>query len=193
MNTGMIPVRYAKALLEFAYEKKCAEQVYAEMSAVAGSFEREHALRRVLDNPVLPVDKKTELIRTAGGGRTSEVFDRFVWLVLHNRRERYLQSISLMYLDLYRKLNRISTGRLETAVPVTPETERKIIDLIASETNGKVELKTSVKPELLGGFVFEMDSERLDASIATQYQETIRRKEQTDCIVFLISKQRRYV
>ena len=156
MNTGMIPVRYAKALLEFAYEKKCAEQVYAEMSAVAGSFEREHALRRVLDNPVLPVDKKTELIRTAGGGRTSEVFDRFVWLVLHNRRERYLQSIS------------ISTGRLETAVPVTPETERKIIDLIASETNGKVELKTSVKPELLGGFVFEMDSERLDASIATQ-------------------------
>ena len=152
MNTGMIPVRYAKALLEFAYEKKCAEQVYAEMSAVAGSFEREHALRRVLDNPVLPVDKKTELIRTAGGGRTSEVFDRFVWLVLHNRRERYLQSISLMYLDLYRKLNRISTGRLETAVPVTPETE----------------LKTSVKPELLGGFVFEMDSERLDASIATQ-------------------------
>lgn len=124
--------------------------------------------RRVLDNPVLPVDKKTELIRTAGGGRTSEVFDRFVWLVLHNRRERYLQSISLMYLDLYRKLNRISTGRLETAVPVTPETERKIIDLIASETNGKVELKTSVKPELLGGFVFEMDSERLDASIATQ-------------------------
>ena len=45
----MIPVRYAKALLEFAYEKKCAEQVYAEMSAVAGSFEREHALRRVLD------------------------------------------------------------------------------------------------------------------------------------------------
>lgn len=91
-----------------------------------------------------------------------------MWLVLHNRRERYLQSISLMYLDLYRKLNRISTGRLETAVPVTPETERKIIDLIASETNGKVELKTSVKPELLGGFVFEMDSERLDASIATQ-------------------------
>ena len=50
--------------------------------------------------------------------------------------------------DRYRKLNRISTGRLETAVPVTPETERKIIDLIASETNGKVELKTSVKPEL---------------------------------------------
>ena len=65
MNTGMIPVRYAKALLEFAYEKKCAEQVYAEMSAVAGSFEREHALRRVLDNPVLPVDKKTELIPRA--------------------------------------------------------------------------------------------------------------------------------
>ena len=182
MNTGMIPVRYAKALLEFAYEKKCAEQVYAEMSAVAGSFEREHALRRVLDNPVLPVDKKTELIRTAGGGRTSEVFDRFVWLVLHNRRERYLQSISLMYLDLYRKLNRISTGRLETAVPVTPETERKIIDLIASEIARRVRFRNG-----LGS------AGRQYCDATAQYQETIRRKEQTDCIVFLISKQRRYV
>ena len=184
MNTGMIPVRYAKALLEFAYEKKCAEQVYAEMSAVAGSFEREHALRRVLDNPVLPVDKKTELIRTAGGGRTSEVFDRFVWLVLHNRRERYLQSISLMYLDLYRKLNRISTGRLETAVPVTPETERE------GGTQNVRQTGIARRVRFRNGLG---TAGRQYCDATAQYQETIRRKEQTDCIVFLISKQRRYV
>ena len=41
MNTGMISVRYAKALLEFAYEKKCAEKVYGEMANVARSYEQE--------------------------------------------------------------------------------------------------------------------------------------------------------
>lgn len=168
MNTGMISVRYAKALLEFAYEKKCAEKVYGEMANVARSYEQETSLRRILDNPILPDRTKAEVIRNAGGGNTSDVFDRFVELVLHNKRERYMQQISLMYLDLYRKLNHISTGKLETAVAIDSETEKRISDWIAAKTRGTVELRTCVKPELIGGFIFEMDSERLDASIATQ-------------------------
>ena len=79
-----------------------------------------------------------------------------------------MQQISLMYLDLYRKLNHISTGKLETAVAIDSETEKRISDWIAAKTRGTVELRTCVKPELIGGFIFEMDSERLDASIATQ-------------------------
>ena len=158
MNTGMISVRYAKALLEFAYEKKCAEKVYGEMANVARSYEQETSLRRILDNPILPDRTKAEVIRNAGGGNTS----------VHNKRERYMQQISLMYLDLYRKLNHISTGKLETAVAIDSETEKRISDWIAAKTRGTVELRTCVKPELIGGFIFEMDSERLDASIATQ-------------------------
>lgn len=161
-------MRYAKALLEYANEKACAEQVYVEMIAVAESFEREKSLRRVLDNPVLSPQTKAQVIRSAAGETRSEVFDRFIELLLHNRRERYMQLISLMYLDLYRKLNHIRIGKLESAVSVTPETEQRMIDLIASATQGTVELKTAVKPELLGGFIFEMNGERLDASIATQ-------------------------
>ena len=137
MNTGMISVRYAKALLEFAHEKKCMERVYNEMSNVAQSFEREASLRRILDNPILPDRTKAEVIRNAGGGSTSEVFDRFVELVLHNKRERYMQQISLMYLDLYRKLNHISTGKLETAVAIDSETEKRISDWIAAKLAGR--------------------------------------------------------
>ena len=37
-----------------------------------------------------------------------------------------LQFISLMYLDLYRKLKHIGVGKLITAVPVDKETEDRI-------------------------------------------------------------------
>ena len=41
MNTGMIPVRYAKALFEFAAEKGCDERVYGQMGKLAAAFVRE--------------------------------------------------------------------------------------------------------------------------------------------------------
>ena len=153
----MIPVRYAKALFEFATEKGCDGRVYGQMGKLAAAFVREPELRRVLDNPVLPESEKLKLVYAACGGDPGEVLERFAQLVLHNRRERFLQWIALMYREQYRKAHGISTGRLETAVPVTPDTERRL-----------KELEASVKPDLIGGFVFEMNCERLDASVATQ-------------------------
>ena len=96
------------------------------------------------------------------------MLERFAQLVLHNRRERFLQWIALMYREQYRKAHGISTGKLETAVPVAPDTERRLKELIEAQTRGKLELEASVKPGLIGGFVFEMNCERLDASVATQ-------------------------
>ena len=44
----------------------------------------------------------------------------------------------------------------------------RLKELIEAQTRGKLELEASVKPDLIGGFVFEMNCERLDASVATQ-------------------------
>lgn len=95
------------------------------------------------------------------------MLERFAQLVLHNRRERFLQWIALMYREQYRKAHGISTGKLETAVPVAP-IPSAAKELIEAQTRGKLELEASVKPDLIGGFVFEMNCERLDASVATQ-------------------------
>ena len=174
MNTGVIAVRYARALLEFACERSEADLVYTEAGRLADNFIGEPLLGRTLDNPVVSGNEKIALVKTAAGGTVSDTFGRFVELVMHNKRESYLQSIALVYRDLYRKRNGISVGSLETAVPVTAETERRIAGLIASETGDRVELVTKVKPELIGGFVFEMNFKRLDASVAAQLRSVRR-------------------
>lgn len=61
----MIPVRYAKALFEFAAEKGCDERVYGQMGKLAAAFVREPELRRALDNPVLPESEKLKLVYAA--------------------------------------------------------------------------------------------------------------------------------
>lgn len=185
MNTGMIPSRYAKALYEYAGEKSANERVYGEMQRLAGSFAAEPALRRALDNPVLTPEQKSGLVYNAAGGDPSDELKRFVELVLSHKRMQLLHRMALDYMALYRRAHNISTGELQTAVAVDETTEQRLKEWIVSRTHGTVELRTLVRPDILGGFIFEMNSMRLDASVATQLRE-IREQfidpQQADCL-----------
>ena len=89
-------------------------------------------------------------------------------IVIKKWREGYLQFISLMYLDLYRKLKHIGTGKLITAVPVDKETEDRIRSAAAHILHAQMELETVIDPSIEGGFIFDINDYRLDASVATQ-------------------------
>jgi len=72
------------------------------------------------------------------------------------------------FIDMYLKQKNISKGRLITAYPVKEEVVNRIRKLIVDETKGTVEFSTKTDPELIGGFIFEIGTYRLDASIARQ-------------------------
>ena len=170
-------MRYAKAMIGYAKEKGVEDKAYQEFLMLSKSFSLQPALRDTLDNPVVSSKEKFNLICTAASGdkQPCEEFVRFIQLVLQNKRESYLQSISLMYLDLYRKLKHIGVARLVTAVPVDQTTEERIRSAASTVLHAKMELETVVNPSIEGGFVFDIDGYRLDASIATQFIDKNRR------------------
>ena len=91
--------------------------------------------------------------------------------MLSHKRMQLLHRMALDYMALYRRAHNISTGELQTAVAVDETTEQRLKEWIVSRTHGTVELRTLVRPDILGGFIFEMNSMRLDASVATQLRE----------------------
>ena len=165
MEVGILSMRYAKAMIEYAQEKGVEDRVYQEFLTLSHSFCAQPGLREALDNPVIAIKEKLALVCTAadGEGTSTREFIRFITLVLKNRREGYLQFISLMYLDLYRKLKHIGVGKLITAVDVDKTTSDRIRSAAAH-----MELETVVDPSIEGGFIFDINDYRLDASVATQ-------------------------
>ena len=157
MYIGVISMRYAKALLAYADEKGTEDTVYEEAGILADSFSRIPELRQALDNPVLPAETKL-----------SEELKRFVELVLEERREKFLQFMIMSYIDLYRKQKNISVGKITTVCPVAEEVVNRIRALVVEKTHGTVEFKTKIDPKLEGGFIFEIGTYRLDASVANQ-------------------------
>lgn len=170
MDIGIVSMRYAKALIEYAKDTGAEDRVYHELRMLERSFRKHPDLREALDNPILKINEKFALICTAavGNGEVSREFSRFITLVLRNRREYYLQYICLTYLDLYRKLKHIGVGKLITAVPVSRDVWERIRNSASTLLHAQMELQTEVDPSIEGGFIFDINDFRLDASIATQ-------------------------
>lgn len=178
MDTGRISVRYAKALLEVAQKNGSANKVYEEMESVSNAFSAVPDLKKAMNNPHVTTDERKKLLLSAAGNESSPVsseFSKFVDLVTDRKRENYFHSISLVFQDLYRKDNDIIIGKLTTATEVSEQVKEKMKALVAQIANlplgGKVEFQSEVDPSLIGGFQLQVESNLLDASVASQLQE----------------------
>jgi len=168
MDIGVISVRYARALLKSATDAGIEEAVYTEMQTLAKSYVEVPQLRLTIDNPMLSKDKKEALLTTAVGNKPSTLTKTFIQLVLKEDRESVMQFIANSYVTLYRQQKNVIRGRLITAAAVTSATEQKMRQMVESKTNGTVEFETEVNPDIIGGFILEYDTYRMDASVKTK-------------------------
>lgn len=168
MDIGVISVRYARALLKGATDAGHEDKVYQEMMTVAKSYADVPALRQTTDNPMLSKEKKQALLEVAAGGRPSELTRSFISLVLKEDRENMMQFMANSYVTLYRKQKNVIRGKLTTAARVSAETEQKMRRMVESKTNGTVEFETEVNPDIIGGFILEYDTFRMDASVKSK-------------------------
>ena len=168
MDIGVISMRYARALLKSATDQKQEDTVYQDMMTVAKSYLDVPALRHTIDNPMLSKDKKEALLTVAAGEKPCQLTKAFIALVLKEDRENVMQFMANSYITLYRKQKNVIRGKLTTAARVTAETEQKMRQMVESKTNGTVEFETEVNPDIIGGFILEYDTYRMDASVKSK-------------------------
>ena len=168
MDIGVISVRYARALLKSAIDQKLDEQVYHEMQLLAKSYIDVPQLRQTIDNPMIAKDKKQILLTTAAGPLASQLAQSFIALVLKEDRENVIQFMANSYITLYRKQKNVIRGKLTTAARVSADTEQKMRQMVESKTHGTVEFETEVNPDIIGGFILEYDTYRMDASVKSK-------------------------
>lgn len=174
MDLGVITIRYARALMKSAEQMKCDEAVYKDMTTLAQAYIDVPQLRRTIDNPMLPAESKKSVLMAACGGNATELTSRFIDLVLQEGREPMMQLIASSYITLYRKQKNIIHGRLITATAVSSETEQKMKQMVQQRTNGQVEFLTEVNPDIIGGFILEYDTYRMDASVQSQLRAVLK-------------------
>lgn len=168
MNNGKISIRYAKALLSSAKEAKVEEQVYSEMTTLDSAFAQIQLLKQAMTNPTLTKEEKIKLLNSVFNNKASKLTQGFITLVVENGREDYFHRIALSFQELYRKDKNIVVTHLTTAIELDEPLKKKIINSVEEQENSKVELRTEVNPDIIGGYILDIDGKRLDASIIRQ-------------------------
>ncbi|MDE6444617.1 MAG: F0F1 ATP synthase subunit delta [Muribaculaceae bacterium] len=172
MDNGLIPQRYAKALYKYALEKGTTEQLYDVMKVVVESFRSNPTLQKVLSNPFVSDEDKEKLLLSAAGKDAGDAYARFVKLILEHGRADYSYLMMIAYRDLYRKENHISQVNVVTASRLSDATMEKLRNLVKDSFKDSVlEFSESVDSSLIGGFVIDVDSVRMDASLSNELEQ----------------------
>ncbi len=155
---------YARALFEAAKERGRLREVDEELTRFLESVQQIPQLAAVLEDPELDSKAKGELIGAVLEG-ADELVRNVVRLAIEKGRGGELQDIASAYNDLLKKELGFLKVDLVTAVHLSPEEARPIVEEIGRATGRTVEPSMTVDPDLIGGVVLQVGSMRVDASI----------------------------
>ena len=165
MNTGIIASRYADALLKYVKETGEGEVVCRQTEILEDALRTSPELVRFLESPaLLQATAKVALLQKAlGEEKMTASLEKFLLLVIRQDRIPYLRYILHYFRMRWCESIGVSPAKLVVSTP-SPGLEERI-------KGRKLELKTSVDPSIIGGFIFEVADKRIDASISRQLEE----------------------
>ena len=85
-----------------------------------------------------------------------------------------MQFMANSFVTLYRQEKNMVSGRLITAVPVSEDIRTKMQQMVEKRTQANVEFQTEVNPDIIGGFILEYDTYRMDVSVQSQLRTILK-------------------
>jgi len=163
-----IAVPYAKALFDFALERDAIDSVHKDMQALTSLCKSNRDFLLMLKSPILKTEKKQKILKAVFRDSISEITRGFLKIITAKRRESLLPDMALAFVELYKDYKGILTTYVKTAVPLTEEIRKKILEVMNTQSTGNIDLVEEVKEELIGGFVLQWKDMQYDDSILNQ-------------------------
>lgn len=172
MNIGIISTRYARALYMLAFDEAQEDKVYTEVKCMLQQFLTFPELKRYLTSPIMNPAKKIDILRlSAGGDNISHVMKQFIDFVVRRDKQELIQFMCVAYESVYRKAKNILSTTFWSATEVDDALLGKIKLILEEAYKANIEMQVKTDPRLIGGFILDVDNNRLDASVAGELNQ----------------------
>lgn len=166
MDNGKLSVRYARALLSTANEQHCETEVYRQLMQLTANYAPAiQQFNEVLSNPMIDGQEKIKLLSAAIGEPVHPCLARFLEFVTEKKRESRILLIALKYQEMYRKEKQLLRANVTTAAELDEAALEHIRDYVRQTFNCEAELHVKIDSALIGGFILDIENNRLDTSI----------------------------
>jgi F-type H+-transporting ATPase subunit delta len=163
--------RYALALYEYAEGMGWLDRVIEEIDALGRLIDQSAEFRVFLANPLIDIQEGTAAVRAVlqeqGFGT---IVQDFVGVVSHNRRLFFLRPIVQAFAALVDKKRGVVRAEVVSAHPLTELQSTQLRARLTELGYGRVQIKESVDPSLLGGLVVKLGARLYDTSLKSRLQ-----------------------
>jgi F-type H+-transporting ATPase subunit delta len=160
---------YARSLFEVAEEHDRIDVVREQLGQFADALAESRELELFFFSPYFSTEEKKEGLDKAVEG-ADDIVRNFLAVLIENHRMPALMRVRREYDRLWQEANRLLPVQVTSAVELDEAVTRQIGDEIGRQTGRKVELTSTVDPDVLGGIVLRVGNSILDASIRTRLE-----------------------
>ena len=168
LNERKIARSYAAAIFELAEEQALTEKVFKDMELILQVLEENPQLQKVLASPVIRSSKKSEILKALFATHLNELTMRFLKLLVKSLRVLYLDVISNQFITLYKIHKGIKDVSFVSVVALKDESRLLLKEKLRSDLNAEIELEEKIDPQIIGGFIVQVDDRRYDASLRSK-------------------------
>ncbi len=160
---------YARSLFEVAADQDKLDVVHEQLAEFADAVSENRELQVFLFSPYFSSQEKKDGIRKFVED-ADERFLNFLELLAERHRMPAIFRIRRAFDDLWREENKLLPVSVTSAVDLDAETVEGIGRRIEEQTGKKIELSSSVDPNVLGGIVLQVGNMVLDASVRNRLE-----------------------
>lgn len=164
MNESKIPVRYAKTLFLCALEADLADSVMNDLKIIHSVIMQKDFIA-MMRSPIVITSIKKSIFSSLFLSKVNLLTMNFLNLLIQQKREIYIDRIIRYYHRLYNKHKGIKTAVITLPVKIDSAMREKFIHILRDVFKSEIELSEKVRPEIIGGFILNVDDEQYDASI----------------------------
>src|SRR3954449_4821582 len=160
---------YARSLFEVAQERDKLDLVREQLGAFADALNDSRELQLFFFSPYFStVEKEDGLDRAVTDA--DEIVVNFLKLLIENHRTPVIFRVRRGFDELWLQENKRLPVQVTSAVELDKATVSLIGDRIAEQTGQKIDITSTVEPDILGGLVVRVGNSILDASIRNRLE-----------------------
>jgi F-type H+-transporting ATPase subunit delta len=168
MSNSKAASRYAKSLIDLSTEQNSMEEMRADMTAIVEVINANPLLGAILNNPIIPLDKKAGILKDIFADKVHLVTKTFLDLIVKKGRAAIVLETAKAFITQYNVLKGIVTAEVTSATALTEASRLEISSIVKREVGAnQVILKEKVDENLIGGFILRVGDRQFDASIAS--------------------------
>jgi len=167
LNTITTP--YAEAFLQVAESRNEVEEIVSQSKEILEIWSQSADFRDSMSSPVIEIEIKKSILEKIFTKEVTPSFMNLLKLLADRQRIGILNSVLERLLELYREQRNIALATVTSAIGLNDDQQAEIMKTVqAVAGTDNLELDLKIDPDLIGGFVINVGSKVIDASLSGQ-------------------------